>query len=497
MRPLEIPLGEWLPDMADYSNPGLAEAINVYPAPDGYVPFQGPSLSGDTTTEVVRGARTFVQDDKTRITCAGSSTRLYLQDGATLHETTGYTALAANSAWRFARFNNLVVAVSPENVPQYLADIETSTTWAALPGTPPQAAVAGRVNDWLVLGDLTDTQDGGAVVPNRVRWSAFNNPTASWATDRGELSDFRDLDPAFGHVTGIVGGPWGIVFQERAIWRMTFVGAPRVFDFEQIADDRGCIAPDSIVNIGNLTYFLDRGGFFVTNGATVEPIGDNKVNQWFEENSDSTGRELTHGSINWPRRCIVWAYPVETGAGYTQHLVYNVTNGRWSGAELEVNWLVNVDTQSLTLDEAAVLFPGGVGDSDIPIGSLTALAGRQRLGAFVPSGSGSELAFLTGDALAARFTTGDASIAPGRRSLVNGVMPILKLYSGDLTCSVLSRERQGQTPRETTPTAPGVDQYCPQHIDGLFHAVRLRIGAGAAWDKATTMLVRVKPTGYR
>lgn len=492
MNVVELPFGEWLPDQPDYKNPGLVEAENVLPVVGGYGPFATPVASDDVVNGNVIGARLFFRGNGTTVIAGGTSTRLFVLVGGTVTETNPpYTAA---TAWRFERFNNLIVAVSKTNAPQYLDNIESDTSWSALPGTPPKASVIGRVGDFLVLGDVDDGTDR----PNRVQWGGFNNPTVSWVVDPGELSSWQDLDPKYGKVTGIVGGRWGLVFQQRAIWRMTFVGAPKVFDFELVADDRGCIAPDSIVTIGYQTYFFDRDGVYVTNGSEVASIGNERINAFLEGEMDPARRDKTQGAINWPQRCIVWSFRIPGDSTYQRQLCYSFVTQKFTAASQTVDWLVQANQDALTLADLAALFPSGLGSmSAYEIGTAEWKSRDRLFAAFVDIGSTSAFAPFTGAAAAGYVTTGDYSIEPGRRALVAGLSPIVERMGSGITCQVRHRPTQGATYAVRSPVAPGADTFCPSQVDNWFFSFRTYFAAGADWGKATGLWVRTKRTGKR
>jgi hypothetical protein len=44
-------------------------------------------------------------------------------------------------------------------------------------------------------------------------------------------------------VQKVVGGEYGLVFQERAVWKMTYIGSPVIFQFDLIERSRGAFAP--------------------------------------------------------------------------------------------------------------------------------------------------------------------------------------------------------------------------------------------------------------
>ncbi len=491
MNIVELPLGEWLPDQPDYKNPGLVEAENVLPIVGGYGPFATPVASADVVTGKVLGAHLFFRNNGTTVICGGTATRLFALVGGTVTETNPPYTTAAN--WRFERFNDLLVAVSKANAPQYLTNLNSVTTFTALPGTPPKASVIGKVGDFLVLGDVDDGTDR----PYRVQWGGFNNPTVAWVVDAGNLSGWQDLDRKYGRVTGIVGGRWGLVFQERAIWRMTFVGAPKVFDFELVTDERGCVAPDSIVTIGYQTYFFDRDGVFVTNGSEVAGIGNERVNSFLETEVDPARRGQTHGAINWPSRCIVWTFRSPGVARYQRQLCYSFVTQKFTAASQAVLWLVQANQDALSLGELGVLFPGGLSSmSAYNLGASEWQARDRLFAAFVDAGANSAFAPFTGPAAAGYLTTGDYAIEPGRRTFVSGMSPIVEATQG-VRCQIRHRPTQGATHAVRDPMAPGADTFVPTNVDNWFHSFRMIFLAGENWNKASAMRVRIKRTGKR
>ena len=122
----------------------------------------------------------------------------------------------------------------PKKYPVSAFDGSTTTTNTA--GSPPRANTCAKVNDFLVLGG-----DATNLVPNRVTWSGFNDPEA-W-TVGADQSDFQDL-PVPSLIIKIVpiDNNSAIIFQEKIITRMTYVGVPLIFEFEEIAENIGTLA---------------------------------------------------------------------------------------------------------------------------------------------------------------------------------------------------------------------------------------------------------------
>jgi len=493
---MNIPLGQWLPDLPAYGNPGLVDALNTYPTAGGYGPMAGTTAKSATTTETATAAKMFFDNSSNAVIMGGSSTRLWTDRSGTVVETSGYSA--TTSGWGFERYKDLVIATSIENLPQYLTDIGTDNTWSALSNAP-KASQVGRVEDFLVIGDISsDIEAGTPTVPHRLRWSARNDPTASWTTSRSTLANYQDLDPKYGKITAIAGGRFGLVFQQRAIRRMVFTGAPQGFDFPYVATDVGCIAPHSAVTIGAETYFLNYDGFYRTDGSTVVPIGGEKVNNWFIAAADPANIDKTHGTVNWTAKCVMWAFYPAGGATYASIIMYNFVLDKWSWSDLNVDYLVQTQLNAQTLGTLAALYPGGLGTMSAFTLGTSAWQGKSLVAAaYITSGSGSDKATLDGPNLAASFLTADAQITPGYRSEILGVWPGVESNDAAITTSIRSRARQGGIVSQSAAAGIGADGFCPHKVEGALHAISMNIPASSTWDNASNLIVRARRSGKR
>ena len=273
MPTANISFGEFLPSAPTFRNPGCVVADNVVPtAGNAYNPFFAPISQGDSLDSPVRGAQQFYNNNNDSVIVGGTSDSLFVRTNI-LTETTGLTAIGDDSAWDFTQFNNFIIATAPNNAPQYLTDINTDTSWAALPGSPPTASRCARVSDFLVLGNETSQV-------SRLTWSSFNNPTGDWTSSRTSQAGYAILPVQLGPIQRIIGGRYALVFQERGVIRLTYVGPPTVWRVDIVSEDRGATAPFSVVDVGYQTYFLSQDGFYVTNGSEFRPIGNDRINNF-------------------------------------------------------------------------------------------------------------------------------------------------------------------------------------------------------------------------
>jgi hypothetical protein len=259
--------GDYRPDVSDYEGQATRNILNVLPRGDGYGPF--PSFSAYTSAlpAPCRGAFYALKADGTVITFAATSNKLYKLNNIDFTWAdvskggTTYSALSAAAQWQFAQTGNLVFATQA-NAPLQVLDLSSASAFADAAGSPPQAAYISVVGRFLVLSGLLST-------PFRIQWSGLNsfNASTSW-TSGINSSDFQDF-PDGGIVRGVAGGEAGIIFQDQAIRRMSYVpGSPIIFQIDRITQDKGLYAPYSIIRAGERIFFFAGQGFH-----KIEPAG--------------------------------------------------------------------------------------------------------------------------------------------------------------------------------------------------------------------------------
>ncbi len=172
-------------------------------------------------------------------------------------------------------------------------DLSSPTTFANALGSPPQAAYISVVGRFLVLSGLLST-------PYRIQWSGLNNFNASTSWDGLTAgSDFQDF-PDGGIVRGVAGGESGIIFQDQAIRRMSYVpGSPIIFQIDRITQDKGLYAPYSIIRAGERIFFYAGQGFHTLEpGGVPEQIGREKVDRTFLADLDKGNLQLFMGAAD-------------------------------------------------------------------------------------------------------------------------------------------------------------------------------------------------------
>ena len=135
----------------------------------------------------------------------------------------------------------------------------------------------------------------------------------SW-TSGVNSSDFQDF-PDGGIVRGVAGGEAGIIFQDQAIRRMSYVpGSPIIFQIDRITQDKGLYAPYSIIRAGERIFFYAGQGFHkIEPGGVPEQIGREKVDRTFLADLDKGNLQLFMGAADPRSTRVYWAYKSVSG----------------------------------------------------------------------------------------------------------------------------------------------------------------------------------------
>lgn len=484
----DVPLGEWLPDAPSYKAPGLLDVRNAIPSGAGYTPVLDAVGVDDSVTGTVLGAARYDKNDGTSVVIVGTSSDLFHISGGTVTASSLSLSVSTSERWQFERFNDSIYATAFGVGTYRLADIDSDTSFSSSAGSPPSARAMARVSDFLIMGNLTDTDASTQV--HRLRWSAFNNPTENWVTDIATQSGFIDLREDFGPIKSIAGGFSGLVLQKFGASTIEYTGSPAVFRILPLDEQRGCASTASVVRLGPLTYWLSDSGFCRSDGGVIETISSARVWDWFIENSSATYRNVVQGAVDWVHRCIVWAFVGNTNTTNTKLLFYNWELDRWSYADLAVDYLVSDVDDGMTLEEVSAIYS----DLDAMPVSLDSpeFQSQGRVLAAMVSG---ELSYFTGDTLEASFETGDFQPQVGRRSFVTEVWPVVESSASNARASIGTRETGNSVVTWGSFKDQGAMGFCPVVADGRLFRAKLVIPAGTAWDKAMAMQVEFTPSG--
>ena len=450
---MRINFSEWLPDQPATVD-SLKDATNVVPLAIGYGSFplavNYSNAAAENLYNVVAG-----RFNNTTTLFAGGATKLFKFDGATLSLTDvskvgGYTA----SDWEFTQFGNTIIAANNNSKLQAWT-LSSSTAFADLSVNAPIAKYVTTVRDFVVAANL----DGG-LNSNKVQWSDINDET-DWVSGATSQSDFQIISDG-GNITGITGGEFGIIFLERAIVRMSYIGSPYFFQFDTIARNIGCVEGGSVAQYAGMSFFLSDNGFYSCDGHTVTPIGNEKVDRYFYTNVDVNKMSTMSCAVDPIKKLVVWNYP--TISNTRALLIYNYSVQKWSVATTDVNYIASAATSGLTLEGLDIY---GTLDSLTTSLDDRLWAGGKYLFAGVRA---DKIITFTGNSSSATITTSD--IEQGYNSVVTLARP--QIDNGSCTVSVASRKNLSDTITFSSPSTTSSEGRAPLRSHGRYHRFKVQ-----------------------
>lgn len=479
---VRLEFGPWEPDAALLDGAQVPQARNVVPARRGYRPLNGlADLQFGPLPERVRAAFSR-RDGEDLLTFAATEGGIFaLEAGAWEQKFRGD---AVSEGRVFVSYGASVYALFGRTLLKAGIEGGVSGEFSAVSGAP-GAEVLGVVRDFLVLGRLSDH-------PGGIQWSGLDRPD-QWpaiGTDEAQfVQSDRQIFPVGGRVQSIVGGVGGVdglIFLEDGIQRMTYVGAPYIFQFDPVDRERGLLAPASAVVAGAQCFYLSEDGWRATDGASVRHVGAERVDQWFFEQCDSSRMSEVRGVHDMKNHLILWSFPTPTAPSGVHDglLVYSYALDRWSFGELRVETLFTDCTRGVSLEDLDRFGPL----SGLPFASLDSGSLRPgRLGVFAVD-EGHRLASLSGPALEAVIDTAEQG---GQRVMCHGFRPLVDGAAAE--AMPLFRARQMDERRGGVYSAPQRDGFCPQHLSTVYLAARVRIPGGSSWRSALGVEALVEP----
>jgi hypothetical protein len=489
-----VRFGEWIPDEPDLNNEGSININNVLVQGDNYKPFKKfSSLTTSISTSArIYGAYSFVASDGVSYTFAGDESDLFRLVGSTWQNVTKASTnynVQTEGQWRFTSFGDRVIATNlADNVQSYIAG--TSTGFSDLSTSAPKFKDITVLNNFLIGIHVDD----GNIRPNRVQWSALNNPTLfSNPTDNpASLSDFQDLEENGGFNQRIVTTQnYALIVREKSLVRMEFVGSPAIFTFTTAEENRGTNAVNSVVSDGTFVYYLNENGFFAFNGTSSIAIGDNKVDRYFLENLDTNLLYRVKAAIDPVEKLITWAYPNTNNTGNLNKVInFHYAENRWSQGDISLGLVETVVTSGVTLEQLSAqstnldLVPFSM-DSRVWQGGSPVLAGFS---------TDLKLGYFDGQNNKAVLESAEVALNAGGRAFVSSVLPVTDAES--ITGVIKSRKNQNGTLTVSSSASYNTQtNEMSFRVDDRYHRYELTIAENSTWELVQGFRYRYRNSG--
>lgn len=457
--------GEWAPDLAP-TEKMLSEVVNAYPIANGYSPVKDFGAITPALASAFLGGAAFIGSDGTASLLSGTATNLYRYSGGAWASVIGSRA---STRWYFDQFGDNIMCADGGKLVSYDALLGTAAEIAAAPTCTDVATV----RDFVVALE----PDGDELM---VKWSGFNNST-QWTSGTNQSGTQPLLSGGKG--VKIVGGEYGLILQRGAIKRMSYVGTPLVFQFDEISSEIGCMTRGSVAKVGRMVFFLSERGFMVCDGSEVKPIGAEKVDRTFFASYSREDIDNIYSAIDPRRSLVMWSMPGNPGKVWA----YNWQLGRWTIIELPISGIFTGFTANTSLD--------ALGDIDAISGSLDdpAYSGGNPL--LLIADATAVVGALSGDNLAATFTLPNVEPFPGYRARVQALRPITDATNA--TAEINARQKAGDAEGIVTAASMRDNGAMPIRANGRYLGTSLTIPASETWTYARGVELFCEPAGMR
>lgn len=482
MATTKLTFGEWMPDQPGISG-ALVDAKNVVSQAIGYGPLPTAvafsEAAAEDLTTLVAGK---TPANTTKLFAAGS-TKIYDVSGVgaltNVSKSGGYTPNANADRFRFTQFGNVIIGTNNSD-PMQAYTLGTSSLFADLAATAPVSKYLTVVRDFVVTAFTTESS---TVYPSRVRWSGINDETA-WGSSQVTQADYQDIADG-GQIVGIRGGEFGLVFMEKGISRMSYIGTPFIFQFDNISRGKGCIAASSIVQIQGITFFLSDDGFYLCDGQQIQPIGSEKVDRWFFNNADESAFDTMSAAVDPVRKLVIWNF--KTIFAQRQLIIYNFKTQKWTYGDAGANYISDASTSATSL-EGLDSISSSIDALPVSLDSILYMGGKYFLGGT----SGAYVVTYNGASATGQLITGD--LDAGGRSVVTLAKP--QVDNGSATVSVASRTLLSEGLTFGTAVAADSENRVSLRSNGNYHRFKV-VPTGSNWTTAISLNIDLSGQGGR
>ncbi len=270
----------------------------------------------------------------------GSLNKLYRFDGTTVTnvtKTSDGTNYSNSPRWQGAQLGTAMLMNNGAQAPQYM--LPSGSRFADLPSWPANLVTqcVKPFNSFLVM---TGYEIGSSKRPFTVRWSDEYDPSGIPSsydiTSTTNLSGETTLGGSNGElVDQLTLNNSNIIYAERGVYAMDFIGFPLVFSFREVFSDDGILNRGAVASIPNGHVVVGQNDIYLHDGSQKRSIVDNKVRRTFFNNLIDT-RAVFCQTI--PDTTEVWICYSDADAEDSQSankaLVYNWTSDAFTFIDL-------------------------------------------------------------------------------------------------------------------------------------------------------------------
>lgn len=430
-----IPVTGFSPD-ADPTTPGVVvDCLAMLPtlrgmagAPSAVIPTGVPALAAEC-----RGAAVVSSTTGARRVLAGTQTKLYELVGTSWTDVSAGTYTGGvDSRWSFAQFGNATIATNNADTIQ----ASTGTNFSAI-ATAPRARFVVAAANFVIAFNTTDGTFGAS--PDRWWCSEFQNH-AGWTPSVTTQATTGRLIGDGGELTAANRlGQNVVAYKNKSMYLGSYVGAPVVWQWDQVPGEVGCVGPEACVDVGGAHIFVGEDNIWFYDGTRPVSIAEGQVREWFFANSSPTYRFRTILSFDRHNNRVHIHFPsaANTTGIPDRTIVYHIGRRAWGKADAVTQAALQFVSPGVTYDTNVGTYDTQL---DASFDSQIFLAGGRLNAAF--NGS-NQIVTYSGAAASSSLTTGDIGDDDGA-SMLRRARPRFKVEPSSAVAYGYTKSGEGR-----------------------------------------------------
>lgn len=204
-------------------------------------------------------------------------------------------------------------------------------------------------------------------------------------------------------------------------------------------------------------------------GSDSVPIGANRVNRWFLENSNPAERENMRAAVDRENGLVMWSFSAPGSTVRDRLLIFNWQANRWAYGEVEIQCFAEYAAQGLNLDQLDTPLPGGIDMDSINVDSTAFSGGTIGVLAFDSANQG---ATFSGVNLSYCIDTKEFG-GEDSFTFINAVRPLIE-GSGNSNLRITPVTRNSLTDNPVAGTATAINSIgiAPLRVNARYHRYR-------------------------
>tara|TARA_R110002110_G_scaffold5488_1_gene28349 strand:- start:123 stop:1976 length:1854 start_codon:yes stop_codon:yes gene_type:complete len=197
-----------------------------------------------------------------------------------------------------------------------------------------------------------NTLGSSAIDPLLVRWSDSES-AADWTPTAINTAGGVRINQGSQIIGALQTREEILIWTDVSVHAMRFIGSPFIFQFSVLSHNISMISPNAAANARGNVYFMDRGGFFLYNGA-VQPVPCSVKDHVFS-NINLGQAYKVYAATNVDFSEITWYYPVGDGdTDITNYVTFNYAENLWSVGTLVRGAWIEAGTRDYPLAASVI-----------------------------------------------------------------------------------------------------------------------------------------------